>query len=128
MDRNVYGVFDSSEEAMNAIRELMERGFKGSEFTVIARDEKDISFTNDDQYIDVQAITTHTEEDDSFVDKVLRYFKDVEDNLEDNLTGNGLSEREAKRYAAKIDSGKIVVLVNGDKEEEFGSTLAGTSG
>ncbi|CAH0346720.1 general stress protein [Bacillus sp. CECT 9360] len=128
MDRNVYGVFNSSEEVMNAVRELMERGFEGSEFTVIARDEKDISFTNDDQYIDVSAITTHAEEEDSFMDKVLRYFKDVEDNLEDNLTGNGLSEMDAKRYADEIEAGKIVVLVNGGKEDGFGRTLAGTGG
>lgn len=128
MDRNVYGVFDSAKEAMDAVRELMDRGFEGSKFTVLARDESDISFTKEDQYIDVQAITTQAEEDDSFVDKVLRYFKDVEDDLEDNLTGNGLSERDAQKYANEIEAGKIVVLVNGDKEDGFGSALAGTGG
>jgi hypothetical protein len=117
MDRNVR-VFESSQEAMDAIRTIMERGFKGREFTVIAKNEEDISFTNHDEYVDVKAITIHDEEEDSFIDKAMRFFKDVEGSLEEHLTVSGVSEEDARRYENEIEAGKIVVLVKGGEEQK----------
>ncbi|MBM7692769.1 hypothetical protein JOC77_002200 [Peribacillus deserti] len=117
MNQSVYGVYNSTQEAMDAIDKIKGRGFEDHVFTLIARDEKDLAFKNADQSLEVNVITTlDHDHEDSFFQKVMRFFMEVEPQLDDHLKENGASEAEANRYMEQIEAGKIVVMIEEKKK------------
>ncbi|PLT29666.1 general stress protein [Peribacillus deserti] len=117
MNHSVYGVYGTTQEAMDAIDKIKERGFEDHVFTLIARDEKSLDFKNDDQAMEVNVITTlDDDKDDSFFQKAMRFFMDVEPQLDDHLKENGVSEEKTNRYMDEIEAGKIVLMVEEKKE------------
>ncbi|WP_026695151.1 general stress protein [Peribacillus kribbensis] len=115
MEQSVYGVYDSAKEASDAINKLKERGFQENVFTVIAKNEEDINFLNADDTPQMNVVAAHSDEKDSFLDKAMRYFMDIEDQLDEHLMNNGASKGEANRYVEDVEAGKIIVLVEKKK-------------
>lgn len=116
MEKTVYGVFDSSPEVIQAINALKAKGYDGDDITVVAENEEKLDFTDYNQTADVNTVT-HTPEDESFMDKVMRFFTNEGTyGLEDRLSAAGLTESETAAYVNDVEEGKILVLLDGDKD------------
>ncbi|RFU60270.1 general stress protein [Bacillus sp. V59.32b] len=116
MEKTVYGVFESSHEVMQAINALKAKGYDGDDITVVADKEEKLEFADYNQTADVKTATTTTEED-SFMDKVMRFFmNEGTTNLEDRLGDYGFSDTEASEYVNDVENGKILVLLDSDKD------------
>ncbi|WP_409302082.1 YsnF/AvaK domain-containing protein [Peribacillus sp. SCS-155] len=111
MDKTVYGVYNSSPEVIQAINSLKAKGFDSDDITVIADNEETLNLRGAAR--DVNTVTNNTDHDDSFMDKVMRFFmNDGTYGLQDRLTAAGLSDAEAAEYVNDVEAGRIVVLVD----------------
>ncbi|MGG4268095.1 YsnF/AvaK domain-containing protein [Peribacillus simplex] len=112
MNKTVYGVYESNAEVIQAIHALKAKGFEGDDITVVADKEETLDFTNDQRETDVHTMT-NVPEDESFMDKVARFFmpKDTAD-LSTRLTIAGLSNSEAAEHVFDVENGKVLVLVD----------------
>lgn len=116
MEKTVYGVFDSSPEVIQAINALKAKGYDGDDITVVAENEETLDFADYNQTADVKTVT-HTPEDESFMDKVMRFFTNEGTyGLEDRLSASGLTDSETAAYISDVEDGKILVLLDSDKD------------
>ncbi|PLT32327.1 YsnF/AvaK domain-containing protein [Bacillus sp. V5-8f] len=117
MEKTVYGVFDSTPEVIQAINALKAKGYEGNDITVIADREEKLEFAD---YTDTKDVNTvaNTPQDESFMDKVMRFFMNEGTyGLEDRLSAAGLSDTETAGYVNDVENGKILVLLDSEKEE-----------
>lgn len=117
MNKTVYGVYESNVEVIAAINELKAKGFEGDDITVVADKEETLAFTTHQREtdVDVNTITNETNED-SFMDKVARFFMPDENaNLSTRLADAGLSSSEAAEHVYDVERGKILILIEEDK-------------
>ncbi|WP_409299921.1 YsnF/AvaK domain-containing protein [Peribacillus sp. SCS-155] len=132
MDKHVYGVYDSGSKAIIAIQELKSKGYDGNDITLVADREERFDF-GDFTTLNVDTITAEHDNDETFMDKVARFFS-VDSgsvDLHDTLSTAGLPSTEADRYVADVEQGKILVLVDEDTSDllDGNSNIAnGTSG
>ena len=111
MSKTVYGAFDSNAELIQAVNQLKAKGYKGDDLTVVAENENALDFTNDNRTTDVETFVT--ENDDSFGQKIVRFFvDDNRDTMEGRLIHAGLSEKEADAYSADVKAGRMLLLVD----------------
>ncbi|WP_158555870.1 YsnF/AvaK domain-containing protein [Peribacillus glennii] len=116
MEKTVYGVFDSTPEVIQAINALKAKGYEGDDITVIADNEDKLEFAEYTDTRDVNTVT-NTQEDESFMDKVMRFFMNEGTyGLEDRLSAAGLSDSETAAYVNDVEDGKILVLLDAEKE------------
>lgn len=116
MEKTVYGVFDSSPEVIQAINALKAKGYDGDDITVIADKEETLEFADYNDTADVNTVT-NTPEDESFMDKVMRFFTNEGTyGLEDRLSAAGLTDSETAAYVSDVEDGKILVLLDSDKD------------
>ncbi|WP_409293064.1 general stress protein [Peribacillus sp. SCS-37] len=116
MTQEVVGVFDSTREAKEEIRRLQERGYEEYLFTFIAKSQDVLDFEGEEQF-DYTVITTQEKEDESFFDRAMRFFMDVDDHLDDHLENNGVPEEHTPKYMEEIEKGKIVVMIRNDEKK-----------
>ncbi|MGE7120082.1 YsnF/AvaK domain-containing protein [Peribacillus sp. NPDC046944] len=115
MNKTVYGVYESNAEVIQAINALKAKGYEGEDITVVADKEETLDFTNQQRETDVHTIT-NASHDDSFMDKVARFFMpDEHANLSTKLADAGLSNSEAAEYVYDVERGKVLVLVEEGK-------------
>jgi len=111
MTKSVYGVFDSNAETIRAINTLKAKGYASDDITVVAKNEETMNLDNLNRTVDVNTVVT---EDDSFIDKIVRFFvDDNRDSLSERLSNVGLSTREAEAYIEDVKDGKVLVIVEG---------------
>lgn len=111
MTKSVYGVFDSNAETIRAINTLKAKGYASDDITVVAKNEETMNLDNLNRTVDVNTVVT---EDDSFIDKIVRFFvDDNRDSLSERLSNVGLSTREAEAYTEDVKDGRVLVLVEG---------------
>lgn len=116
MEKTIYGVFESSPEVLQAIKALKAKGYDGDDITIVADKEEKLEFAHYNQTEDVNTVTETTEED-SFMDKVMRFFtNEGTTNLGDRLGEYGFSDTEALEYVNDVENGKILVLLDSDKD------------
>ncbi|MCK1981795.1 MULTISPECIES: YsnF/AvaK domain-containing protein [Peribacillus] len=111
MNKTVYGVYESNAEVIQAINALKAKGFEGDDITVVADKEETLDFTNTQRETDVHTMT-NVPNDESFMDKVARFFmpEDTAD-LSTRLANAGLSNSEAAEHVFDVENGKVLVLV-----------------
>lgn len=115
MAKAVYGVFDTSAEVLSAIQTLQAKGYNSYDMTVVA--DKEESWDVPDLYrrANVQTISDG-DRDDSFLDKVKRFFTgDEHDGLRDRLYTLGLTEQDTDTYWEDLRQGRFLILVDDDK-------------
>ncbi|MGG1575207.1 general stress protein [Fictibacillus sp. NRS-1165] len=118
MGKHVIGVYESEEAAVSAVQQLQSRGYDTDEISVV---------TNHDHYTDtVETITGATVENveephkESLLDKLKAAFLDDEymkskNSLGEKLSDYGIPDREAASYASEVESGKILLMVDSDR-------------
>ncbi|MFD9624989.1 YsnF/AvaK domain-containing protein [Peribacillus muralis] len=111
MNKTVYGVYESNAEVIQAINALKAKGFEGDDITVVADKEETLDFTNHQRETDVHTMT-NVSNDESFMDKVARFFmpEDTAD-LSTRLANAGLSNSDAAEHVFDVENGKVLVLV-----------------
>jgi stress response protein YsnF len=111
MNKTVYGVYESNAEVIQAINALKAKGFEGDDITVVADKEETLDFTNHQRETDVHTMT-NVPNDESFMDKVARFFmpEDTAD-LSTRLANAGLSNSDAAEHVFDVENGKVLVLV-----------------
>ncbi|WP_082683633.1 general stress protein [Fictibacillus sp. FJAT-27399] len=120
MGKHVIGVYESEEAAVSAVQQLQLRGYDTDEISVV---------TNHDHYTDtVETITGATVDNvnekphkESFLDKLKAAFMDDEytnskNSLGERLSDYGIPDREAASYASDVESGKILLMVDSDRD------------
>ena len=131
MNKTVYGVYESNAEVIQAINALKAKGYEGEDITVVADKEATLDFMNQQRETDVHTIT-NASHDESFMDKVARFFMPDENaNLSTRLADAGLSNSEAAEYVYDVERGKVLILVEegkGHLTSPRDSFKAGTEG
>jgi stress response protein YsnF len=96
---------------IQAINALKAKGFEGDDITVVADKEETLDFTNHQRETDVHTMT-NVPNDESFMDKVARFFmpEDTAD-LSTRLANAGLSNSDAAEHVFDVENGKVLVLV-----------------
>ncbi|WHY96240.1 YsnF/AvaK domain-containing protein [Peribacillus simplex] len=111
MNKTVYGVYESNAEVIQAINALKAKGFEGDDITVVADKEETLDFTNTQRETDVHTMT-NVPNDESFMDKVARFFMpDDTADLSTRLANAGLSNSDAAEHVFDVENGKVLVLV-----------------
>ncbi|MGE7766540.1 general stress protein [Peribacillus sp. NPDC096540] len=111
MNKTVYGVYESNAEVIQAIHALKAKGFEGDDILVVADKEETLDFTNHQEETDVHTMT-NVPNDESFMDKVARFFMpDDTADLSTRLANAGLSNSEAAEHVYDVEHGKVLVLV-----------------
>ena len=110
MAKIVYGKYDTSEEALQAVNALKYKGADGADITILADKANRIQFTNEEPNNDVD---TEAAVGDSFMDKIASFFMvDSTERIEDRLIAKGIRGEEAEGLANEVENGKILILVD----------------
>lgn len=110
MAKIVYGKYDTSEEALQAVNALKYKGADGADITILADKANRIQFTNEEPNNDVD---TEAAVGDSFMDKIASFFMvDSTERIEDRLIAKGIRGEEAESLANEVENGKILILVD----------------
>lgn len=114
MNKTVYGVYTESVEVVQAINSLKAKGYEGSDITVMA--DKADKLDMMDTYTLDKDVKTVANNEDSFMDKVAKFFTlDTNNPVEETLrTDYGFTSEESARYAEEVNNGKVLVLINQD--------------
>ncbi|WP_051348481.1 YsnF/AvaK domain-containing protein [Peribacillus kribbensis] len=118
MAKRVVGVFDSQEEAIQAIRDLTSQGYDTDQISVLTN-RRDNSLLEDRTGAtvdrDVHSGTAAGNDDESFWDKMKHFFT-MDDMTDTNsrLAGLDLTPAERDAYTSHLDDGKYLVTVDGD--------------
>ncbi|PLT32770.1 YsnF/AvaK domain-containing protein [Bacillus sp. V5-8f] len=111
MDKAIYGVYETSSDAIQAIHQLKAEGYEENNITLIADSEERLdlgTYTT----MDVNTVTAESD-DHTFMDKVAHFFSgDDYDRLEDKLAASGLTEGETEEYLGDIEQGRILLMLN----------------
>ncbi|WP_455662123.1 general stress protein [Pradoshia sp.] len=110
MARIVYGKYDTTEEALQAVNALKYKGVDGADITILADKADRISFTKEtpNNDVDTEAVTG-----ESFMDKIASFFMvDSTERIEDRLMAKGVDGEESERLANDVENGKILILVD----------------
>ncbi|MFD6207997.1 YsnF/AvaK domain-containing protein [Peribacillus sp. NPDC060253] len=112
MNKTIYGVYESNAEVIQAIDALKAKGFEGDDITVVADKEETLDFANHQRETDVHTMT-NVPNDESFMDKVARFFMpDDTADLSTRLANAGLSNSDAAEHVFDVENGKVLVLVD----------------
>jgi Heat induced stress protein YflT len=109
MNQTVYGIFPSSDEVIQAIRLLKQKGYRAEDITLIANKKESLDFTDDYASDNVNTLTN---EEPTFMEKVSHFFKA-------ESTSVGMSDAEVTYYAEEIEQGNILVLVGSSVSSSF---------
>ncbi|MGE6375649.1 YsnF/AvaK domain-containing protein [Peribacillus muralis] len=134
MNKTVYGVYETNAEVIQAINALKAKGFEGDDITVVADKEETLDFMYHQRETDVHTIT-NVSSDESFMDKVARFFMpDETADLSTRLANAGLSNSDAAENVFDVENGKVLVLVEegkghlGTAKDKFTTARPDTAG
>ena len=112
MSKTVYGVYTETVEVIQAINSLKAKGYDGSDITVLADNADKLDLL--DNYTLDRDVKTVSNDGDSFVDKVVKFFTlDTNNPVEETLrTDYGFTSEESAQYAEDVNNGKVLVLID----------------
>ncbi|PAD26182.1 hypothetical protein CHH62_08285 [Niallia circulans] len=100
MTKSIVGIYDSPEATVNAIEELLSKGYSPNHISVITRSEQTALIeqeTNVDTAIGIDEV-----EPTSFLDRLKTFFSDT----------------DTEPYEKELQEGKYIVLLDNDAESE----------
>lgn len=110
MAKIVYGKYDTTEEALQAVNALKYKGANGADITILADKADRLKFTKEEPNNDVD---TEAATGESFMDKIASFFMlDSTERIEDRLIAKGIDAQESERLANDVENGKILILVD----------------
>jgi len=110
MAKIVYGKYDTTEEALQAVNALKYKGANGADITILADKADRLKFTKEEPNNDVD---TEAAAGESFMDKIASFFMlDSTERIEDRLIAKGIDAQESERLANDVENGKILILVD----------------
>lgn len=122
MAKKVVGVYNTELEVIEAVNNLKVSGYAPEEITIVAKNsdesawirrESNMETPNSD---DLSLESDRNKEDESFWDKVKNFFVsesetyDETDGYTARFNQYGLTNEDAERYNAEVETGKVVVL------------------
>jgi uncharacterized protein (TIGR02271 family) len=135
MGKKVLGVYNSSEEVIQAIELFQNEGYSREDFSIIANTADVPSTIEEETGVESQEITTRnntpSEEHLGFLASLFTPFvdntaqNDGRNTYYDHLIAQGISEADALKYEEDINSGMILLLA--EKELETVTTADGIS-
>lgn len=113
MSKIVYGVYDTTADVLQAIRELKRKGYDSYEISVVAQAEEPWDLAELYRKADIQAVEDD-EEHRSFLEKVKRWFTGEDRDLfHERLVALGVGDGDIDDYLPALREGKLLVLVEG---------------
>lgn len=109
----VQGSYNSSEEALEAVKGLKAEGYREDQIRLVANESTRDTFVNNSG-VDVTSadgVNGVNHEDESFWDKIVNAFT-VEDDYEHRVGQDGDVLAD---YRSDIDAGKVLVVVDGER-------------
>ena len=115
MAGKVFGVYQSREAALEAIRQLKKQDAKGQEITVIADSPDTLGPVNRE---DIDTIALESDENESALLGTIKTFfgLDGKSGADETLNALSVSPEEKAAYLNQIENGAILVAVNVDEE------------
>lgn len=114
MTRQIFGSFDTRDEAIKTVNGLELKGYKAKNITIFANDDNTTDLAKQTD-VNVESSIVETDSEPSFMDKVKRVFMKESGShpyLHDNLLESGISDKQAAKYTNEIESGKILVIAD----------------
>jgi hypothetical protein len=109
MNQTVYGVFNSSDEVIQVIQSLKQKGYRTEDITLLANNKESLDFA--DRY-PLDGVNTLTNEESTFIENVKSFFTaDRTGTLANRLTDAGISNAEVTQYVKDVEEGNILVLI-----------------
>lgn len=126
MTKQVVGTYNSEDSVIEAIQDLKSQGYDYDDMSIITNNQENRHFLEYRTEAAVHDMST----DMSLTEKIKSVFNDGEsDNLEKRLVDIGVSRNEATSYAADVDAGKILLIVDSANNmgyKQKNEDLAGT--
>ncbi|UVI30038.1 general stress protein [Paenibacillus spongiae] len=94
-------------DALHAVRELNQRGYKQDDIYVLAHDSdqtKSLADATDANQIGMS--------EEGMFTSMANVFRSRGDEIRSKLTSIGLTETEAERYEEELDRGRVLVITN----------------
>ena len=115
MAGKVFGVYQSREAALEAIRQLKKQDAEGQEITVIADSPDTLGPVNRE---DIDTIALESDENESALLGTIKTFfgLDGKSGADETLNALSVSPEEKAAYLNQIENGAILVAVNVDEE------------
>lgn len=109
MTKQVVGTYNSEDSVIGAIQELKSKGYDYNDMSIITNNQENQHFLE----YRTEAAVHDMSADMSLTEKIKSAFNDDEsDNLEKKLVDIGVSRNEATSYAADVNAGKILLIVD----------------
>lgn len=114
MTRQIFGSFDTKDEAINIVNSLELKGYKAKNILIFANDDNtgELAKRTD---VNVESSIVETESESSFADKLKKIFMNDSGShpyLHEKLNYAGISDKQAEKYVEDIEAGKILVLAD----------------
>ena len=109
----VQGSYNSSEEALEAVKGLKAEGYREDQIRLVANESTRDTFVNNSgvNVTSADGVNGVNHEDESFWDKIVNAFT-VEDDYEHRVGQDGDVLAD---YRSDIDAGKVLVVVDGER-------------
>ncbi|GGG09063.1 general stress protein [Paenibacillus abyssi] len=98
-------VLDTGMAAINAVRDLNQRGYSQDDIYVLAHDDD-----HTDSLADATNANTIGMSEEGVFTSMANLFRSRGDELRAKLESIGLSEQEADQYEQELDKGKVLVI------------------
>src|SRR4051812_40973617 len=100
MNQTVYGVFNSSDEVIQVIQSLKQKGYRTEDITLLANNKESLDFA--DRY-PLDGVNTLTNEESTFIENVKNFFTaDSTGTLANRLIDAGISNAEVTQYVKDV--------------------------
>jgi hypothetical protein len=101
--------YDTGTELYQDVNNLQNEGYAKDGMYIFAHDSetsKELMYATDTNNIGIPG--------NGVIDTITNFFKDRGDELRNELQNLGFTQEEADRYEAKLDEGKILLIVKDD--------------
>jgi Heat induced stress protein YflT len=117
MNQTVYGVFNSSDEVIQVLQSLKQKGYRTEDITLLANNKESLDFA--DRY-PLDGVNTLTNEESTFIENVKSFFTaESTGTLANRLTDAGISNAEVTQYVKDAEEGNILVLIGSSAGSSF---------
>lgn len=112
MAKEIYGSFQTKEEAAKVINVLSLKGFPANKIQIFTSQKNPRELTKVTDGIIVHVKEGVSKKPASYFEKLFLKVSDCEMNIHDRLRDEGLSGKQAEKYTNDIHSGNIVIIAD----------------
>ncbi|MEC5423818.1 general stress protein [Virgibacillus sp. C22-A2] len=114
MGKEIFGPYQSKDDAINSVNGLELKGYKADSITIFTnqRHTKELKQRTD---VKVESSISENGEENSPLDKLKRIFTNdsgSHPHLHDKLLNSSISDKQAKKYVDAIESGEILIIAD----------------